>query len=202
MRKIQIILLVLIVIGIGLLATQKYWTEPFANFILQHNGEGVYIPTNNPLNMTFTISGRSYTLVNGKYEKEIAGAVSSTTKEVVFIFGQPVYGDLNSDGVKDAAMLITQNSGGSGTFFYVVEAINCNGTFKGTNAMFLGDRIAPQNLKIENGRALVNFAERKPAEPFTAPPSIGKSVYVQYDSKTGEIGEWVKNFEGESATPL
>ncbi|MEK7635404.1 MAG: hypothetical protein AAB446_03180 [Patescibacteria group bacterium] len=198
MRKIQIILLSLIVIGLGLLTTQKYWTEPFANFVLQNNGEGVYIPTNDPLNITFTISGKNYTLVDGKYEKEIA---SSTSKEIIMVFGQPIYGDFNNDGLFDVAMLITQNSGGSGTFFYVVEAIDNNGTFKGTNAMLLGDRIAPQNINVIDGRAVVNFAERKPAEPFTTPPSIGKSVYVQYDKNTGEIGEWVKDFEGESDLP-
>jgi hypothetical protein len=193
-RTIQVILLFLIIIGLGLIATQKYWTEPLANFILKQKGEQIYIATNNVFNMTLAISGKNYTLVDGKYEKEIP---NSTSKETITVFGQPAYGDLNGDNIKDAAMLITQNSGGSGTFFYVVEAININGTFKGTNAMLLGDRIAPQNLKIENGRALVNFAERKANEPFTTPPSIGKSVYIQYDKNTGEIGEWVKNFEGE-----
>jgi len=39
MRKIQIILLVLIVIGIGLIFTQKYWVENLVNFILQQNKE-------------------------------------------------------------------------------------------------------------------------------------------------------------------
>lgn len=196
MKKIQIILLVLIITGLGLIATQKYWAEPFANFILQNNGEGVYVPTNDPLNISFTISGKSYILTDGKYEGEVAP--ESESKEIIMVFGGAVYGDFNGDSIKDAALLITQNSGGSGTFFYVVEAINHNGTFKGTNAMLLGDRIAPQNMMVENGRAVVNFAERKAGEPFSTPPSIGKSVYVQYDKKTGEIGEWVKDFEGES----
>jgi hypothetical protein len=184
MRKIQITLLALIIIGLGLIFTQKYWVDNLVNFILKQSGETVL--KNDPLNISFTISGQSYSLVNGKVGKEIA------------VFGQPVYGDLSGDGVNDAVMYLTQDSGGSGTFFYVVEAININGSFKGTNAMFLGDRIAPQNINIIDGRAVANFAERKASEPFTTPPSIGKSVYVQYDKKTGEIGEWVKDFEGES----
>jgi len=37
MRTVQIILLILIVIGIGLIFTQKYWVDPLVNFILQQS---------------------------------------------------------------------------------------------------------------------------------------------------------------------
>jgi heat shock protein HslJ len=95
-------------------------------------------------------------------------------------------------------MYLTQNSGGSGTFFYVVVAVNVDGTYTGTNAMFLGDRIAPQNINIIKGNAVANFAQRKMGEPFTAAPSVGKSVYIHLDPKSYEIGELVQNFEGEA----
>lgn len=151
---------------------------------------------NDPLNITYKINGQNYTLINGKAEKEIAPG--SAQKDVISVFGEPVYGDLNSDGVKDAVMFLTENSGGSGTFFYVVEAINLGGRYKGTDAMFIGDRIAPQNINIQNGRAVVNYADRKPGESFAVPPSEGKSIHVNLDVKKMEIGELVQNFEGES----
>lgn len=65
--------------------------------------------------------------------------------------------------------------------------------------MFLGDRIAPQNINIMDGRAVYNFAERKADEPMTTPPSIGKSIWIHYDQINNQIGEWVKDFEGEEA---
>jgi hypothetical protein len=37
----------------------------------------------------------------------------------------------------------------------------------------LGDRIAPQNISINNGLIVVNYAERKSGEPMSAQPSIG-----------------------------
>ncbi len=40
-KVIQIVLLVLIVIGIGLLATQKYWVDPLVGFILKQSGENI-----------------------------------------------------------------------------------------------------------------------------------------------------------------
>lgn len=194
MKTIQIVLLILIIIGVGLIFTQKYWVPPLIDFTLkQEKGEVV---KNDPRNITTSISGREIKLVDGRAEMEITPGSSS--KEVVEVFGEPVLGDLNGDGAEDAVMYLTQNSGGSGTFFYIVEAINDNGFYKGTNAMLLGDRIAPQNINIMEGRAVANFAERKAGEPMTAQPSVGKSVWVHYDAKNHEIGEWVKDFEGES----
>src|SRR3990167_3443169 len=62
----------------------------------------------------------------------------------VSYFGNEVKTDLDGDGIPDLAFLLTQESGGSGTFFYLVGAIQTpNNTYKGTHAVFLGDRIAP-----------------------------------------------------------
>jgi hypothetical protein len=192
MRKLQIILLIIIIIGLGLLFTQKFWVDHFVQFILTHErvARGA-----DPTNTTYTISGKEYALVNGKVEKEIP---NSSSKEVVQLFGKPVFGDLDKDGDEDFAMWLVQQTGGSGTFFYVVEAINNDGVYKGTNAMFVGDRIAPQNINIIDGRAVANFADRKPEESFAVSPSIGKSIWVHLDVQKNEIGEWVKDFEGES----
>jgi predicted Rossmann-fold nucleotide-binding protein len=172
MKKIQIILLVLIIVGIGLIFTQKYWVDGVVNFILQQSVSTLI--KSDPLNITYVIEGKRVNLANGKAEG-------------VQVFGEPVYGDLSGDGVKDAALFLTVQLGGSGTFFYAVEAIKMGEIYKGTNAVFLGDRIAPQNINIIDGQAVANFAERKPDEPFTTPPSIGKSIWFNLgkDSLTG-----------------
>ena len=103
------------------------------------------------------------------------------------LFGEPVFGDLNDDGLADKAVWLTENPGGSGTFFYAEFLMNTGSGYKATNAVFLGDRIAPQTLEISDGRAVYNFAERKADEPMTTLPSVGKSVWINYDQKTNEI---------------
>lgn len=149
-------------------------------------------------NMTYVVAGESFTLVNGVAEK--AYTAGSATKNILRTFGEPVYGDLNGDGVAtDMALWIQNDPGGSGTFYYAVLIMNNNGVYKPTGTMLLGDRIAPQTVEIHDGRAVYNFAEHKAGEPMTTQPSIGKSVWVHYDAKTNEIGEWVKGFEGEAA---
>ncbi|MFA6269854.1 MAG: hypothetical protein WC657_01425 [Candidatus Paceibacterota bacterium] len=185
MKTIQIILLILIIIGLGLIFTQKYWVNPLVNFILRQTEEKVI--KNDPLNISFTIDGQIYTFKNGEVQKP--GAPGSVSKEVVRVFGEPVYGDLTGDKLEDAVMFITRQTGGSGTFFYVVEAINYNGIYKGTSALFLGDRIAPQNINIIDGQAVANFAERGVSEPMTVSPSVGKSVWIQFNPITGELSE-------------
>lgn len=71
--------------------------------------------------------------------------------------------------------MLTQDGGGSETFFYVAVALKTEAGYQGTNAILLGDRIAPQPTFIENGMIVVNYADRKAGEPVTTPPSWGVS---------------------------
>lgn len=130
----------------------------------------------NPLNGTYMIEKTAVTLENGKAEASVSP--NSATKVSTMAFGEPVRGDLNGDGVSDATLILAQNSGGSGTFYYVVAALNIGNAVLGTNAIFLGDRIAPQTLEVRNGQIIANYAERKQGEPMTTQPSMGVSKYL------------------------
>jgi heat shock protein HslJ len=156
-----------------------------------------------PKNATYLFSGEPITLNAGVFSRQIAP--ESASQEVFRVFGEPKTSDLDSDGDEDAVLFLTQDTGGSGTFYYVAVAINENGMYRGTNAMYLGDRIAPQTIDIHDGKAVANFAERRSDENFATPPSIGKSVWIHLDTQRFEIGEAVQDFEGETdvlQTPL
>jgi hypothetical protein len=95
-------------------------------------------------------------------------------------FGNEAKGDINKDGIDDVAFLITDQSGGSGTFYYVVAALGTSdGKFVGTNAKLLGDRIAPQSTWIDEGDIAVSYADRAEGEPFTTAPSQGITNYYR-----------------------
>jgi hypothetical protein len=130
-----------------------------------------------PQNATYLINGQPVTLVNGKAEQEAAPGLAE--KIVTQYFGNAVQVDLNSDGKMDSGFLLTQSTGGSGTFFYAAAALqNPDGTYTGTNAVLLGDRIAPQSTNVDpNNPAqfIVNYADRAPGEPMTTQPSHGVS---------------------------
>lgn len=148
-------------------------------------------------NATYKIDGEAVTLKDGAAEVE--AAPGSASKISYTYFGNVGKGDLNGDTIPDLAFLITKSGGGSGTFYYVVGALqNTAGGYEGTDAVLLGDRIAPQTTEISDGKVIVNYADRKQGEPMTAKPSVGKSIWLKLDTKTMQFGEVVQNFEGES----
>ncbi|MFZ3054403.1 MAG: hypothetical protein WA091_00255 [Minisyncoccales bacterium] len=129
-----------------------------------------------PLNAIYTIENQQILLKDGFSEIEIAPG--SASKQTTFVLWAPTEGNLNSDSFNDYAMIVIQNSGGSGTFYYAVAGLGSPEGVIGTNGIFLGDRISPENISIENGRILINYAERKTDDPMTAQPSVGVSKYL------------------------
>ena len=170
-----IIALVIVSILIGLtfvVSREKSKETPLPTLPVQH-----IATSTDPKSATYIVNGEAYALLNGRSEKEIAPDTAS--KMVTTLFGEPVYGDLNNDGVDDAVVLLVQNAGGSGTFYYAAVAMGAgDGSYVGTNAIFLGDRIAPQTLEIRNGVFIANYADRKKEEPMSARPSVGVSTYM------------------------
>ncbi len=156
---------------------------------------------NDPKNAIYIIDGQKVTLVNGV--SEIAAAPSSATKIITTYFGNAVTADLNGDGRLDSAFILTQSTGGSGTFYYVVAALNMPTGYVGSQGLLLGDRIAPQTTEMSQDKTtpnviIVNYAVRGPGESFAVSPSIGKSLWLLLDPKTMQFGEVAQNFEGEA----
>ncbi|MBM4410520.1 MAG: hypothetical protein FJ037_04215 [Chloroflexi bacterium] len=125
---------------------------------------------------TYEIAGKPVTLKNGL--SEVEAAPGSASKITTRYFGNEAQVDLNGDGLVDVAFLLTQSTGGSGTFYYSVVALRTADGWKGTNAILLGDRIAPQTTNIKDGKVIVNYADRNPGEPMTTRPSLGVSRYL------------------------
>jgi hypothetical protein len=99
--------------------------------------------------------------------------------------------------------VLTQQRGGSGTLFYAVAALNTDAGYVGSDGYLLGDRIAPQTTVVSphprhKNVIVVNYHDRRPGEPMTAEPAVGKSVYLKLDPQAMRWGVVVPDFEGES----
>jgi hypothetical protein len=127
-------------------------------------------------NATYTIEGRTVKLVNGVAEEPIAG--SAATERTMY-FGNEARGDFDGNGTEDIAMLLVTTGGGSGTFYYIAAALQGAGGYTGTNALFLGDRIAPQTTEWRDGKIIVNYADREANQPMTQEPSRGVSRFFK-----------------------
>ena len=110
-------------------------------------GEEIFIGID-PLNSAYVFDGKKIILTNGKSEREIAP--DSASKLITTVFGEPIYGDLDNDNDEDAGLILAQSGGGSGTFYYAAVAEKTSDGFLGTEAILLGDRIAPQTIEIKN----------------------------------------------------
>lgn len=149
----------------------------------------------------YVVDGQRVKLENGVAETE--GAPDSVSKTITRYFGNEFIYDLNEDGREDVVFLLTQETGGSGTFYYVVASLNTEEGYIGSDAYFLGDRIAPQTIElsqnpIHKGVIVVNYVERAPGEPMSEQPSFGKSVWLKLDSGAMQFGVVEQNFEGEA----
>jgi hypothetical protein len=150
---------------------------------------------------TYLIEGVNVTLRDGTAKTD--AKEGSASKVVTTYFGNELKTDLDGDGREDIAFLLTQQKGGSGTFFYVVAALNTVNGYVGSDGYLLGDRIAPQTTEAsQNPRhkhvIVVNYADRATGEPMTAKPSVGKSAYLKLDPRDMRWGIVEPDFEGES----
>ncbi len=136
-------------------------------------------------NITVTLDGDTVTLTDGVARRP--AAPGSAAQNTVRVVGEPVMGDATADGAADAALLLENDPGGSGTFYYAVLAVDDDGSYRATNAVPLGDRIEPQGIEFSNGSFVYRFLERKPGEPLAAAPSVEKRVEITVDAASNRI---------------
>ncbi len=173
MKKIILLLIVLAALGIF------FWGRSGDVNVEQKNE-----PTENtsfkpdPANASFKFDDETITLSSGK---------TASDGEEFSILDEPTYGDINNDNKEDSVVLLTRSGGGSGIFVYVAAYVSGPVSYKGTNAIFIGDRIAPENVSIKNGVITIFYLDRGPDEAFAAEPTIKSSLELGY--KNGELVE-------------
>lgn len=179
MKKVSIILIAVILIIIGFVIYRTNLTDQPVKQDLSHDG-------------IYTIAGQKVTLKHGVSEKGVR------------YFGNDLQHDLNEDGRLDTVFFITHETGGSGTFYYIVARLDTTNGPVGSDAVFLGDRISPQTITLDEGKTtqgtnrknviVANYVERNPGESFVVPPSVGKSMWLKLDPETMQFGEVAQGY--------
>jgi heat shock protein HslJ len=191
-----------VVILIAIIGAYKFSGD--SDIYMQNNSGGVS-PQIKAYDATYKINGQEVKLENGIATTE--SAPGSASKIVTKYFGNDLKGDFDKDGTEDSAFIVTQNTGGTGTFYYVTTLLNKRTGKVAVDAVLLGDRIAPQSIDTgANNTIVVNYADRNQGDSFTAPPSVGKTIVLKVDTEvdpvtnapSAQFGEVAQNFEGEA----
>ena len=184
MKTTLIALIVVIAAALGWYALHRPDTSETARGHTQQSDERIATDYKSGW---YDIDGKWVHLENGVSKVPIMeGSASMVTTQY---FGNEVRGDFDGDGDEDIAFILTQDGGGSGIFFYLVGAINDGTGYRGTPAVLIGDRVAPQTTEFRDGTVIVNYADRKEGEAMAAVPSVGKSLYLKYNAQAGAFEE-------------
>lgn len=106
-------------------------------------------------------------LTDGTYrEKYQPGAA---TELVISLYPKYALGDLNGDGIDDAAVILVANPGGSGTFYDLAAVINQNGTPTNVASQLLGDRVQIKSISIKSGEIVLDMIVHGPSDPLCCP---------------------------------
>lgn len=137
-----------------------------------------------PANAGYYIDGIVYTLVNGELEQAIE---DSTTVNKFKLLDFKAVGDINKDGTDDVAVVLTNDAGGSGTFYYL--AIFTSGSSPVIeNTSYLGDRIVVKDITFTNNQFQVKYLDRDSEADMASDPTIEITGIAEMDAEnTGFI---------------
>lgn len=112
------------------------------------------------------------TLTDGAWEGEPV-APGSATRPVVKLAGDlRVVGDLDGDGIEEAAVLLEAWTGGTGTFVYLAVVGRSEEGVENRATALLGDRVQVRGMRIEGGRLLVDVLEGGPEDAACCPGEL------------------------------
>lgn len=134
----------------------------------------------------FALGGKAK-LTNGTYKEKLVPGSPAYEDLVISLSDKYAFGDLNGDGVGDAAAILMSNSGGSGTFFRLAAVLNENGTPTNVASTILGDRVQIKSVSIQSGRLIVNVIKQGPNDPLCCPTMEVVETYALQGDKLVKI---------------
>jgi heat shock protein HslJ len=114
-------------------------------------------------------------LTDGEYRKPV---VEGSATELIIQLTDIALGDLDGDGIEDAAVILVTDPGGSGTFYDLAAVLNRNGKPEHVATASLGDRAKIRAFSIEAGQVIIEMVTHGPDDPMCCPTQIVRNSYA------------------------
>lgn len=169
--------------GVQMACTMMYCETPVEPYCLKYEDGSSDAPVETTVsaeivdgisNATYRIEGEEVTLVAGS--SSVEAAPGSATKVETQITEFMAEGDLQqgSGATLDGGVVLTQDPGGSGTFYYVGATIQQpDDTYLAAlDTHFLGDRITIKEIAIDGRMVIVTYLDRSDDQAMSDAPTV------------------------------
>ena len=127
-------------------------------------------------------------LSDGRFEGPplVAGAAS---RQIIELLEEHVaFGDLDGDASDEAAVLLGENSGGSGSHLYLAVVAVRRGSVENLATALLGDRLQVRSLQVADRRVRIDLLEHGPGDPACCPTQPAVQEWLLRDRHVVKAG--------------
>jgi hypothetical protein len=114
----------------------------------------------------FTDAPQTVQFTSGEFQQGPAGSAEFVEIRVTDFIAM---GDINGDGVNEAAAIVSENYGGSGVFVFLALYIAQADHAVYLTSVFIDDRPAVEDLRFENGEISLRVTTHDADDPFCCP---------------------------------
>lgn len=114
----------------------------------------------------------------------VAGAASRP--RVMLVDSFYLTGDLDADGIDEAAVLLSESTGGSGERLYLAAV---DADLKSPSAALIGDRVKVRGGKIMNGVIVLNLLRAGPQDAMCCPGELATQRWRLAEAGLEPVGE-------------
>lgn len=118
------------------------------------------------------VPARQVTLSGGRWQGPPAVPGGASVPSVRLVEEAIAHGDLDGDGVPEAAVLLLAEGGGSGSFVHLAVVKAVAGRARPVAAQLVGDRIQVRDLRIDGGRVRLDAVRAGPGDAACCPGEL------------------------------
>ncbi|MBN1317425.1 MAG: META domain-containing protein, partial [Anaerolineales bacterium] len=137
-------------------------------------------------------------LIDGGYENQYGDSAAMVDR--AGLLGAAL-GQLNDDDLNDAAVILWHNSGGSGTFIYLIALYNDVGEPRQVASKLLGDRVQVESLTIQSRQIVLQAITHGPDDPLCCPSQQVTWIYAFENDRLTQIHEIFASTSTPGNTP-